>query len=1012
MTGGAPAHSPDGPEGGPGRSGVPVLDSAARDVHSALVPPGALHHEVTAALSNWRLTDAEQLLGAVGHDPSPYAAEATEAVGAPVDTLARAWSETLRAELLVRQLRMAGYTLLGDPLADPTRRGPSSGLDLHAGVTDLIDSQLGAPGDAPSADAGEPAADPDPVRTESASRAALAIALVRSARAAFDAQDDDLQRAAGLVRHARIELLSRRIDAAMDEAVEAASLLDPGAPPSQLLAHTLSALAGVLADLELMPLALDYQQRAHEVAQQIAALPGTGEAADRQLLVGESAARWAGLSAEVGEELLDDGAPDDARPHFDTARRHSARALEVLPAGSPAHVAAQVVHGWALVGTGEYQAAVGLLRGALTVTPGDDAGLRASAQLALGRALRRQGDPGAADDHLAVALTTATENSLARLRRAALRELCTLHAEQDDAARALPYLQAYLADELDRVDERRTRWVELFGRRKSLLETERAAGQLRRQAYEDPLTHLPNRRFAEARMDRLLSAGSAPALAVVDIDRFKSINDAVGHPGGDVVLRAVAQLLLDGCRDTDEVCRWAGDEFVILLPDTTAEQAERAMERIRRSIAAHDWSALGIDVPVTISVGIASAARGDDRRTLFAAADGVLYDAKRGGRDRVVRLSGVTQTRATDTVMEPGDFDEQAAREQPAWLTLFGAPPARVAPTPEATAPTPPAPDGGCTDTGAGPAGDDEPGTPAARVATSDAPSPVRVGSVKAHQLEDHGYAVPVPVAGPLSRDDPGGFGRLLREPAPPPRPSARTVLPPPVVAPVSATTARSAEPAPATVPSRPPYQPIGPDVIHGTGRTTEQVLALVREARHTHPERPAVVIRAAAETLVALGSEHDAYTTMDAGAMAAAVGPLPEPIGRVGVLSASGGDTPVAAEAAFVARVTGAEVVRIDDLGGSRIRSLMEDHSLLDDVDCLVVVAGLDASLASVVSGLTDVPIVAVPTSTGNASAFAGFGALLTMLNSANAGVVVSNIDNGHAAGVFAARVARRTAR
>src|SRR5207302_2695981 len=103
-------------------------------------------------------------------------------------------------------------------------------------------------------------------RAEAASRDALAIALVRSAKAAFDATDDDLQRAAGLARHARIELLSRRIDAAMDEAVEAASLLDPGLPPGRLLVDTLSTLAGVLADLELMPLALDYQRRAHEAA--------------------------------------------------------------------------------------------------------------------------------------------------------------------------------------------------------------------------------------------------------------------------------------------------------------------------------------------------------------------------------------------------------------------------------------------------------------------------------------------------------------------------------------------------------------------------------------------------------------------------------------------------------------------------------------------------------------------------------------------------------------------------
>jgi NCAIR mutase (PurE)-related protein len=189
-------------------------------------------------------------------------------------------------------------------------------------------------------------------------------------------------------------------------------------------------------------------------------------------------------------------------------------------------------------------------------------------------------------------------------------------------------------------------------------------------------------------------------------------------------------------------------------------------------------------------------------------------------------------------------------------------------------------------------------------------------------------------------------------------------------------------------------------------------VLALVREARREHPDHPAVVVRASADTLVALASEHDAYTTMDAAAMAAAVGPVPEPVGRVGVLCASSGDTPIAAEAAFVARVTGTEVVRVDDVGGSRIRPLVADRSLLTDVDCLVVVAGLDAALASVVSGLTEVPVVAVPTSAGQgASAFGGFSALLTMLNSAAPGVVVSNIDNGWSAGVFAARIARRTA-
>ncbi len=892
-----------------------VLDSPPGGGHSALVPPGALHQQVTAALANWQLDDAERLLSVV--DPStPYGAPA----GAPPGTggpatgdepgLGRAWADTLRAELLVRRLRMAGFTLVGEPLDAPEA---TESLDLHAGVADLL-----GPGDA---------GDGDP-RSESAARAALAIALVRSAKAAFDASDDDLQRAAGLARHARIELLSRRIDAAMDEAVEAASLLDPALPPGALLVDTLGTLAGVLADLELMPLALDYQRRALEAATAAADAGVLGPDDDPDVLAAQAATCLGALCAELGEALLDDGDADSAHPRFAEARELAEQALAQLPPDAEGVVAAQVVHGWALVGLGEHAAASGPLRAAVRTTSArGDRALLASALLALGRALRRQDDGRGADRQLAKALALATEHGLPRLRRAALRELCTLHAELDDAGRALPYLQAYLADELDRVDERRTRWVELFGRRKSLLENERAAGQLRRQAYEDPLTHLPNRRYAEARLDGLLSAGTTPALAVVDVDRFKAINDAVGHPGGDAVLRAVAELLLAGCRDTDEVCRWAGDEFVVLLPDTTAEQAERALERIRRAVAAHDWAALGLTVPVTISVGIASATRGDDRRTLFAAADGVLYDAKRSGRDRVVRLSAVTQTRAPDT-----------------------------APAPDA------------------------------------APAPVQAPPVQTPPVQ-----TPPVQASPL--DPAGGFTPLLA--GPPPRPAD-----PPL------SLGGPGEPSLAPGPAAPaPPVPAEPDVIWGVGRTTEQVLALVRETRAAHPDRPALVVRASADTLVALAAEHPG-STVDAAAMSAAVGRVPDPVGRVGVLCAGTADKSVAAEAAFVARVTGTEVVRVDDVGGSRLRPLLTDRTLLDDVDCLVVVAGLDATLAGTVGAMTDVPIVAVPTSTGQPGSFGGFGALLTMLTSASPGVVVSNIDNGHAAGVFAARIARRTAR
>ncbi|WP_233489473.1 diguanylate cyclase [Blastococcus sp. TF02-9] len=887
------------------------------------MPPGALHQRVTAALANWRLDDAEQLLSGVDSEPSPYQAAEPDPVVPGTTDLGRAWADTLRAELLVRRLRIAGFTLVGEPV--PTG-GPESerepALDLHAGVAELIDGTGARGGDTDS-------------RAESASRAALAIALVRSAKAAFDATDDDLQRAAGLARHARIELLSRRIDAAMDEAVEAASLLDPGLPPSRLLVDTLGTLAGVLADLELMPLALDFQRRAHEAARSAAADPTLlGRAGDDdwagepEVLVAIAATRLGELCAELGEGLLDDGLPENAVPHFAEARALAEEALQLLPPESPGVVAAQIVHGWALVGLGEHTAATGPLRAAVRITAAaDDRAQRAAAQLALGRTLRRQGDAAGADEHLVSTLQLATDHGLPRLRRAALRELCTLHAELDDAGRALPYLQAYLSDELDRVDERRTRWVELFGRRKSLLETERAAGQLRRQAYEDPLTHLPNRRYAEARLDGLLAGGGVPALAVVDVDRFKSINDAIGHPGGDAVLRAVSELLIAGVRDTDEVCRWAGDEFVVLLPDTTAEQAERALERTRRKVAAYDWASLGLSTPVTISVGIASAARGDDRRTLFAAADGVLYDAKRSGRDRVVRLSGVTQKRAGGTPLD----------------VLFGGP---ANPAADDAAPE----DDGFTSLVGG----------AAPAETGPADPPLGVDRTGE------------PLLGPLPIPADGGApaGMVRRAPAP------------------------------------------EPEVVSATGRTTEQVLALVREARCEHPDRPTLVLRAEPATLVALATEHDACTTMDAAAGAAAVGPLPEPVGRVAVVCAGGADTPVAAEAAFVARVTGSATVRHDDVAGSRVRALLADPDRLPDADCLVVVAGMDAGLVATLGALTDVPVVAVPTSAGSAAGLGGLGALLTMLHAAAPGIAVVDVDNGWSAGVFAARVARRAAR
>lgn len=202
------------------------------------------------------------------------------------------------------------------------------------------------------------------------------------------------------------------------------------------------------------------------------------------------------------------------------------------------------------------------------------------------------------------------------------------------------------------------------------------------------------------------------------------------------------------------------------------------------------------------------------------------------------------------------------------------------------------------------------------------------------------------------------------------------------------------------------------PEVVYGAGKTVEQGVTLVAALRQAHPDRPALVTRAAPELVTALRDAYGDEARVDEEAGAVAVGPLPTARGTVCVVSAGTSDGPVASEAAFTARVVGAEVQRVTDVGVAGIHRLLAVRDVLDAADCLVVVAGMDGALPSAVGGLTGVPLVAVPTSVGYGASFGGVAALLTMLNSCAPGVVVANIDNGFGAGMFAARVARRAAR
>ena len=197
------------------------------------------------------------------------------------------------------------------------------------------------------------------------------------------------------------------------------------------------------------------------------------------------------------------------------------------------------------------------------------------------------------------------------------------------------------------------------------------------------------------------------------------------------------------------------------------------------------------------------------------------------------------------------------------------------------------------------------------------------------------------------------------------------------------------------------------PEVVYGGGKTPQQVVDILRTLHAAHPDRAVLATRLDDDAVDAVRAAHP-DAVLDAVARAVTLGPLPSPRGTVTVVSAGTSDAPVAAEAALTARVFGAGTTSVTDVGVAGLHRVLSVRSDLAAADCLVVVAGMEGALPSVVGGLVGVPLVAVPTSVGYGASFGGVAALLAMLNSCAPGVTVVNIDNGFGAGVFAARVAR----
>jgi two-component system cell cycle response regulator len=163
-------------------------------------------------------------------------------------------------------------------------------------------------------------------------------------------------------------------------------------------------------------------------------------------------------------------------------------------------------------------------------------------------------------------------------------------------------------------------------------------------AYSDPLTEIPNRRFYYERLlqeiARSRRGNHALTLALVDLDLFKGINDQVGHRGGDQVLKFFSQFLRVNLRQEDVVCRIGGDEFAVIMPDTTCAQAVAFFDRVRAKLDQVEVS-IGGRARLTLSFSCGLAAFNPDYlpEDLIEEADHSLYSAKARGRNRVVTAS-------------------------------------------------------------------------------------------------------------------------------------------------------------------------------------------------------------------------------------------------------------------------------------------------------------------------------------------------------------------------------------
>ena len=198
------------------------------------------------------------------------------------------------------------------------------------------------------------------------------------------------------------------------------------------------------------------------------------------------------------------------------------------------------------------------------------------------------------------------------------------------------------------------------------------------------------------------------------------------------------------------------------------------------------------------------------------------------------------------------------------------------------------------------------------------------------------------------------------------------------------------------------------PEVIYGAGKTPEQIIKILDTLEESGQQR-ILVTRLSEDKAEAVSGLHNIAYRGEA--RIGYTGEIPEPDGIGTVVIATGGtsDIPVAEEAAVTAEFYGNKVKRLYDVGVSGVHRLLSHAEEVMDASVVIAIAGMEGALASVIGGLADCPVIAVPTSVGYGASFHGLSALLAMLNSCASGVSVVNIDNGFGAGYLASMINHR---